>query len=195
MVKGEVAFRILEALADTAKGFADVFEAFLVSGYGASASKVEYELSKRARARVRDDRERRAKRNYYVVLAKLKRDGLIEVKGRGSGKSLSITNRGRAKFKFLQQRKRDELPRFSTSPQNSENLLIVAFDIPERIRRKRQWLRKVLVQVGLKMVQKSVWMGKVKLPRGFLDALDNLKLIEYVEIFEISKTGTLKHVS
>jgi len=32
----------------------------------------------------------------------------------------------------------------------------------------------------------------VKIPKDFIDNLAELKLIEYVEIFEISKSGTLK---
>jgi hypothetical protein len=44
------------------------------------------------------------------------------------------------------------------------------------------------------MVQKSVWVGKTKIPQDFLDDLFKLKLVDFVEIFEISRTGSLKHL-
>ena len=44
------------------------------------------------------------------------------------------------------------------------------------------------------MIQKSVWIGKVKIPKEFLDDLFKLRLIDYIEIFEISKAGSLKNL-
>src|SRR3990172_4751526 len=42
------------------------------------------------------------------------------------------------------------------------------------------------------MIQKSVWSGKTKLPQEFISQLHELNLLSYVEIFTISKTGSLK---
>ena len=73
--------------------------------------------------------------------------------------------------------------------------MIVVFDVPEKERRKRDWLRSVLKRLELKMVQKSVWIGKVKIPKELLDDLFNLKLLDYVEIFEVSKSGSLRQLT
>ena len=43
------------------------------------------------------------------------------------------------------------------------------------------------------MVHQSVWVGKTKIPETLILDLENLHILEYVEIFEISKNGTLKN--
>jgi len=42
------------------------------------------------------------------------------------------------------------------------------------------------------MLQKSVWLGKNKLPEEFLKALAELDLIDFVHIFKIGRAGTIK---
>src|SRR3990167_838001 len=76
----------------------------------------------------------------------------------------------------------------------NNRLIIVIFDIPERERRKRAWLRLALKNIGLKLIQRSVWMGKVKIPKEFLDDIRELHLVNFVEIFEITKSGSLNQV-
>ena len=44
------------------------------------------------------------------------------------------------------------------------------------------------------MLQKSVWIGKTILPEELLDDLERLNLLSYVEIFAITKTGTIKQL-
>ena len=73
-------------------------------------------------------------------------------------------------------------------------MVIVIFDVPEKEKWKREWLRNTLRELGMKNVQKSVFIGKVKIPELFLENMRKLHAIDYVEIFEIGKTGTLKHV-
>ena len=77
---------------------------------------------------------------------------------------------------------------------NDDRLIIVIFDIPERERRKRAWLRLALKNIGLKLIQRSVWMGKVQIPKEFLDDIRELHLVNFVEIFEITKSGSLNQV-
>ena len=72
---------------------------------------------------------------------------------------------------------------------------IVVFDIPEKERSKRAWIREVLKNLDLKMIQKSVWVGKVKIPKQFIDDLDKFNMVDFVEIFEISKAGSLKQIN
>jgi len=78
--------------------------------------------------------------------------------------------------------------------ERGNKFIIVVFDIPEIQKRKRNWLRAALKNLDFKMVQKSVWFGRVKIPKEFLDHLCEMKLIDYVEIFEISKTGSLERL-
>ena len=68
-------------------------------------------------------------------------------------------------------------------------------DIPESERKKRAWLRSALKNLNFKMIQQSVWIGKVRIPEEFLRDLRNMHLTEYVEIFEISKAGSLQQIT
>ncbi|MBI2635441.1 MAG: CRISPR-associated endonuclease Cas2, partial [Parcubacteria group bacterium] len=71
-------------------------------------------------------------------------------------------------------------------------LKVVIFDIPEKQKHKREWLRGQLQDLGFKMIQKSVWMGKRKFPKEFLEDIRDLKLLAYVEIFSVTKTGSMR---
>ncbi len=192
-MKGDIIFNILEALKNAAVDTADLLEVFLEVGYGASIGTLEYALDKKRRERTKDGEKERILHNYYAALSRLKRDGLIITSDHGGRKFFKSTSAGKKKFQFL-KRERTELPRVS-HPEKADNLIIVSFDIPEKEKRKRAWLRHRLRQMGFSMIQKSVWIGKVRLPKDFIDSLHNLKLIDFVEIFEISKTGTLKHIA
>ena len=73
--------------------------------------------------------------------------------------------------------------------------MIVSFDVPEKEKRKRGWLRSTLKNLGFRMLQKSVWIGKVKIPEAYLEDLKRLRLLSYIEIFAISKRGTIRHIA
>jgi hypothetical protein len=67
----------------------------------------------------------------------------------------------------------------------------VIFDVPEKESYKRRWLRSVLKNMNFKMLQKSVWVGRTKVPKSLLDDMGALGMLDYVDIFAISKSGTL----
>ena len=76
--------------------------------------------------------------------------------------------------------------------ESDDELKIIIFDIPEEERQKRDWLRSVLKNLKFSMLQKSVWVGKGKLPKEFINDLSKYKIISYVDIFAISKYGSLR---
>ena len=87
------------------------------------------------------------------------------------------------------------MPETSYQKTDGDKLIIIAFDIPEKLRRKRNWIRKVLVGLDFKMIQKSVWQGTTKIPEDFLQDLNDLKIIDFIEIFQISKKGSLEKIN
>jgi len=196
-MKGDMMFKILSAIGDLTIGVIDVFDVILSSGYGASYGKLQYELSKKQSLRLKKSIEkeiqRRAEQRYYNLIYKLKRDNLIKEIARGDKKFFTLTKKGKAKLSLLKERNSKKLPMTFYQKEEGDKFVIVAFDVPEKEKRKREWLRACLKHLGLKMVQKSVWIGKVKIPKQFVDDLFKLKLIDFVEIFEISKTGSLEH--
>lgn len=192
-MRGDIIFKVLESVEKATLGFADLFEVFLEAGYGASLGNLEYRLRKKENRRADEEERRRIAQNYYSTLSRLKKEGLVEEITTKRGRSFFITATGKRKLSFWRG-KRKELPRMPNAREGS-TFIIVAFDIPEREKRKRVWLRQSLRRLGLSILQKSVWIGKVRLPEDFIESLRHLKLIDNVEIFEITKTGTLKHIA
>ncbi|KKP87553.1 MAG: hypothetical protein UR90_C0002G0020 [Parcubacteria group bacterium GW2011_GWC1_35_8] len=63
--------------------------------------------------------------------------------------------------------------------------VMVLFDIPEKKRKIRNWLRLQLKLWDFEMLQQSVWLGKGPLPKDFTIRLDLLGVGKCVKIFKI----------
>ena len=61
--------------------------------------------------------------------------------------------------------------------------MIVAFDVPEHERYKRDWLREELLVLGFEPIQKSVWFGPSPLPENFVRELGSRELLSYLKFF------------
>lgn len=196
MKKGDILLKILDAIGDLTMTSFSLLDVFLSAGYGASYGKLEYELSRKQNERDRKSLEKEIQKElrqkYYNLIYKLKKCGLIEEKIKRDKKFFVLTKKGKDKLSRLKKREKEKLPEISYPKQENNKFIIVIFDIPEVEKRKREWLRGALRNLGFKIIQKSVWVGKVKIPKEFLDDLFKLKLIDFVQIFEISKTGSLE---
>lgn len=201
MKKGEVLLKTLEFLEGAAVDAFDLFCAIMEAGYGASVRGIEFQALKRKRERGRrkweEEQEAVLRRRYAKFLYNLRHDGLIAEEKRERKKLVTLTKQGFTKLlKLKKQIKQTEiLPDKTHISKESNVFTIIAFDIPETERRKRDWLREVLKNLGFKMIQKSVWIGKIKIPRTLLDDLVSMRIITFVEIFEISKRGTLEQIT
>ena len=191
-MKGKILLSALEVLKDCALSQIDFFEAVLASGYGASMGKIDYEFSKRQKARnaamslEQESKERSKKLMNFIY--QMKYDGLIrEIKEKGKFK---LSKKGKDKIKEL----KNKLPDRHYPKKNQKNMVIVSFDVPERLRRKRNWLREVIKNLGFGMIHQSVWVGKIKIPEQLIFDLENMRILEYVEIFEVTKLGSLKKI-
>lgn len=197
-MKGEFTIRILKALSETALDAADLFEAFLQSGYGASVGRIDYNRRLIRKRRSTADRENmeynRLRRRYLNLVAWLRNDELIFEEKKSGKRIFKISRQGLQKLKALLRRKETMLPVVEYKTVKTDNFTIVAFDVVEKEKRKRHWLRSALKRMGFKKLQKSVWVGRIKIPREFLDDLSGLRLVEMVEILETTKTGSLRHI-
>lgn len=191
----DVMINILAAIGFGVISAADLLFAVAAAPYGSSMGQV-----RRAMADASDDlwkcfsedEERAKKKRYYNLVYKLKKEGLLEEVEKGGKKFFQLTKKGREK---LAKRKEEPvLPPTRYAKEKDERFVIVMFDIPEVERRKRAWIRAVLINLGFSMAQKSVWMGKVRIPQAFIDDLMKMGLEDFVEIFQVTKTGNLKHV-
>ncbi|HPW34407.1 MAG TPA: CRISPR-associated endonuclease Cas2 [Candidatus Paceibacterota bacterium] len=193
-MKGDITKIILEKISEIACGVADLSSAIISAGYGASARKINREFEKRQNERGLQINEKEIKHKLYIMTRHLENDGLIEKIKDDKYISYRITKKGLKKLKKLKNRV--ILPSFHYSKPTNENveLIIVIFDIPEREKRKRCWLRSALTNLGLQIIQRSVWFGKTKIPEQFIKDIGKMKIQEYIEIFSINKSGTLKNI-
>lgn len=127
------------------------------------------------------------RQKFYALLNYLKQQGFVENKKKGRSALWKITLAGLKKLKFLNKL---NMPDYQT--ETDDKLKIIIFDVPEKERRKRMWLREVLKMLGFRMLQFSVWVGKNKIPGRFLEELRDKQMLSYIHILEISKSGTLK---
>ena len=189
MKKGELTKRILEHLIDASTDIPYLFAAIVVSPYGSSRRQIERKMweLREGGSQVKSEREkvRQRQQSFYSILYQLEKQGFIK---KTKDRKLLITILGKDKYKKVLSR----LPRRHHKARSDNSLKVIIFDIPEKQSYKREWLRDQLTDLGFKMVQKSVWMGKRKIPKEFLEDIRDLKLLAYIEIFSITKTGSIR---
>jgi CRISPR-associated endonuclease Cas2 len=112
-----------------------------------------------------------------VTLSRLKKNGLLE----NSNGAWKITIKG---LKKITRKKWGK-------SKNKSKTMIVAFDIPETLKNKRDWLRKELINLGFIKLQNSVWFGPAPLPKEFISFLQDSKLITYLKFFEAKKSNII----
>lgn len=196
---GENKLKILEAIEkgfDGAKDFIEDIAVAMLAPYGTSVSGMEYRISKNRRVqekRIVDRMNNKInKQRVHEFISRLKKDGIIAQDNRRGIPQLTM--KGIKLLAKLKTRRINSLPKTRYEFTTDDTIKIIAFDVPERERRKRDWLRDVLLNLGFKKIQKSVFVGKAKLPDEFTKDLIKLKLDECVEIFVVSKQGTLRKI-
>lgn len=70
---------------------------------------------------------------------------------------------------------------------DSKNLLLI-YDIPEEMKKERDWFRRQLISFGFIMIQRSVWVGPSPLPKEFLDYLKEIKIEDSFKTFKLEKS-------
>jgi CRISPR/Cas system-associated endoribonuclease Cas2 len=196
--RGEVTMMILDAIANTATTIPAVICSLLDSGYGASIGHREY-IAKRYMDEAEDGRfeheERRARyQRFSMMLRYLRENNIISERKVGDYVKLYLTPKGRTKRLSLKKEAQYSLPVSAYKASPGKKFVIVVYDIPVRFNRYRNWLRDVLRKLGLKKLQKSVWIGKVIIPDQLLSDLMKYKLEEFVEIIEVNSSGTMREL-
>ncbi|MES2023739.1 MAG: hypothetical protein V4439_03575 [Patescibacteria group bacterium] len=188
-MKRKIVYKILESLENSALGLLDLAITISESGYGASLGKldraVEEKFSKRTALRLEKEKMVRIKK----YLSKLKSDGLINENSSGK---IFLTTKGNQKLGAY--KKSDLSIRDGYIKEVGDKVIIISYDIPVAFNRERNILRDILRMLGLEPVHKSVWVGKVKLPKKFIEDMGHLGILDYLEILEVTKSGSLKTV-
>jgi hypothetical protein len=118
-------------------------------------------------------KKRNKNRKYFNSnLSRLKDNGLISI----SGDIISFNKKDlRSHFAFRNM---------SVKP-TGEIQILVLFDISEKKRKIRNWLRSQLKLWNFKMVQQSAWLGDGPLPKEFSERLKLLEVKDCVKVFKI----------
>lgn len=190
--KGELLLKALEIIEAFTYDAADFIDAFL------SSSKSNYlalrnfkpKYHKTLAETIREQKQE--KQQLYELLCRLKKQGLARKVNYKNKNVFKITQKGKEKKMDLQMRLAVQMPYKRYKVERATELVIITFDVLEKEKNKREWLRAVLKNFGFRMLQKSVWIGKVKIPTDFIEDLKKLNLLSSVEIFAVSKTGTIK---
>ena len=122
------------------------------------------------------------KESVQISLSRLRKKGYLNIASSG----WSITQKGK---EFL---KTTNLLSYLTSPfpRNSPSNMIISFDIPEKNRVLRNWLRNQIKIFGYEMLQQSLWIGPGPLPSEFIKRLEDLKIRKNIKTFKIAKIKT-----
>lgn len=172
--------KILECIASGASCIDDYFVFF----EDPSGKHREYRAQWR---RMRKPISTTQRRRVSEMLSRLKKQGLIGRVKTPTGFRFHLLEKGAT---YLEKSKTFHPPNYHG--EKGSTAKIVVYDIPEQERAKRRWLRLALLNLKFEMLQKSVWVGKGKLPKEFINDLVELKILQYVDILEVTKTGTIR---
>lgn len=75
----------------------------------------------------------------------------------------------------------------SIKDNSSKNLLLI-YDIPEPMKKERDWFRRQLISFGFVMIQRSVWVGPSPLPKEFIVYLKEIKIGDNFKTFKLEKS-------
>lgn len=189
-MRGEYTYKLLQAINRKSDIDLDALSDLFVSSFFD-----EGDMDRRVRSEYESIDPRRVVCRFHALVRYLEQDGLIEREEADEGVVwVTITGRGREKLETLKEVIAESLPppRYE-SPHALARSTIVAFSIPEKERRKRDWLRTALRNMGLELVQ-NVWMGEVALPKKFLSDIRDLGLTEFINIFQVGSKGSLEKI-
>jgi DNA-binding transcriptional regulator PaaX len=185
--------KVLEIIGAAALETADLWLAIATSPYGSSYSRILRQKERIKQARDEIISELKERQSLYDLIRSFKRDGLIMKKVKGKKSFWLLTKKGEKELKKLKTYYgKNNLPQRKYESIASDKLTIIAFDIPEKEKHKRNWLRRKLQEMNFQKLQESVWVGKYMVPEEFVEDLNFCRLLPHVEIFTVNKAGTLK---
>jgi DNA-binding transcriptional regulator PaaX len=122
-----------------------------------------------------------------TTLWRLKRNGLVD----RSDDGWVITRKGVEFFrKVMDGNKRMSRlihGKYGVEMRNRVKNMVVIFDIPEKRRGWRNWLRTELVGLGFVKLQQSVWFGPAPLPKDFIKTLSKFDILRFIKFFKATE--------
>lgn len=125
------------------------------------------------------------RRSLYHALRRLERRNLVGARRRGRSDEWFLTPEGERSLQRLQAKMRYVTPR-----RWDGKWRLVIFDVPERIRGRRNFLRKELSDFGFHQLQKSVWVMPYPLPAAFSEFIGELELGKHLRVLTAERITT-----
>ena len=103
---------------------------------------------------------------------------------------IPLFTRGRKSRAKIEGRKKAFYNSIFISPfkKDAPKNLIVMYDIPDTLKKERDWFRRHLIKFEYIMIQKSVWVGPSPLPKNFLNYLKEIKIGDNFKTFKLAKS-------
>lgn len=194
-MRGEKILKILSLLEEVARDYIDLFEV-LITTYSPTYAKIEKELRKRRGKRdlyfENLKWELEEKRKLSKLIYKLKQQGLVH---QNEDRKLSLTKKGLRRLFLLREKfEKQSIGENNDHKQTTNELLIFIYDVPEYDKKKRDFLRRFLILNNFELLQKSVWIKRDGVSEKFIDILKEAGVLDYIQLFKITKTGTIELV-
>ncbi len=125
------------------------------------------------------------------AISRLKKQGFI-----ARGKFWRLTEKGKEKLRqFMARIKKNRPVPKNYKPNEKTELTIISYDIPEKLKDWRDWLRLALENLEFRILHESVWIGQRALPKNFIRDLKKFRILKYLEIFAVTRAGTIQKIT
>ncbi len=124
-----------------------------------------------------------SRKQFAKLIYYLKKNNYIKVKNLEGKKAVMLTKKGidkavKVSFKSDSQKKKKRI---------DGKWIMIIFDIPEKSKSKRDLLRSILINLGYKLFQKSVWITPYDVYKETEKRLQFYLLDKYVKMFLIEE--------
>jgi DNA-binding transcriptional regulator PaaX len=126
-------------------------------------------------------RDKARKRRFYRIISYLKVKGYLNIKDLKNRKAVIITPKGmekvlRTELKFGDRKKRKD-----------RKWQMIFFDIPEKRRKDRDYLRKYLGYLVYKKLQQSIWVCPYDVLKETQQIIKNYKLERFIRLLLVEE--------
>lgn len=125
--------------------------------------------------------KRKRAKGFSRLIYYLKKKGLIDIENLKGKKAILLTKKGSERVLKISLKTAGKKYRADGKWQ------MIIFDIPEKKRRQRDFLRNSLLVLGYKMLQKSIWVCPYNVEKETERLLRDYSLDQYVKTFLIEE--------
>lgn len=119
------------------------------------------------------------RKNFYQMVQRSLRTGDIERVVKNGKEYLRLTSVGKSNI----QR---DFPLSALTQRWNGRWVIVSFDIAEKMRKSRNFLREKLRSIGFGMLQQSMWITPLPIGKDVLELIESYGLLDEVFVLEVS---------